>query len=492
MKRLSETNWEEIVKKGGKFLGPDSAPEIPMRKHPRTGEMVPDPFDANKEALKRGVTDAPATRREDPFAKHRENLRKGIVHEDDDVEEAVRVMGRTGNGEEMKRLEKNKSNPNAQAHRDETARLAKQVRSSDRSGDFKQVRKEVPAVGGSVMKYNSKPRTESIEMNELNEKKWIKTDPDKKGMFKGKTKAELEAEKEKLKKKDKKHPGKVSDSDHEKMAELNFAIRAKSKGGLKEGLVKKLRTVLESQVSQAEVMMAAKGFAQELQEMIEKIGRLQNEDLPPVTDQMRETYGTDNASTFQTEIYAALQTVMNSLYTAKGQIDDAVENLATTGNISASVDMDVDVGMEEPVDDLDGVEDEFGADEMEDPLGHVRKESVELQSKILEMKRLVDKARKLREHNTEDRLDELSPATLGSYARKAKGEARWANGVAGATKERGSDAEAKPYADLAKKRREGAANAEKKSGVKQSPDDYEPYDWQKKGGYGDKSNPAMK
>ena len=107
------------------------------------------------------------------------------------------------------------------------------------------------------------------------------------------------------------------------------AARAKGIVGetMKENLVKNLRRLLETEVSQAEVMMAAKGFAQELQEMIEKIGRLQNEDLPPVTDQMRETYGNDSSSAFQTQIYGALQGVMDSLYTAKGQVDDAVGNI---------------------------------------------------------------------------------------------------------------------------------------------------------------------
>src|ERR1700679_2420399 len=108
-------------------------------------------------------------------------------------------------------------------------------------------------------------------------------------------------------------------------------------------LVKNLRRLLETEVSQAEVMMAAKEFSLELQEMVEKIGRLQNEDLPPVTDQMRETYGTESSSAFQTQIYGALQGVMDSLYTAKNQVDDAVSNLATTGQIGASIDMDKDM-----------------------------------------------------------------------------------------------------------------------------------------------------
>ena len=171
-------------------------------------------------------------------------------------------------------------------------------------------------------------------------------------------------------------------------------------------LVKNLRRLLETEVSQAEVMMAAKGFAQELQEMVEKIGRLQNEDLPPVTDQMRETYGMESASAFQTQIYGALQSVMDSLYTAKGQVDDAVANMATTGQVSAETDMDIpvdgmdtDSAMDADLDniaaDLDA-EDEFGGAAEEEPLGRAMK-TESLQRKVMEMKRLVEKARKLKE-----------------------------------------------------------------------------------------------
>lgn len=175
-------------------------------------------------------------------------------------------------------------------------------------------------------------------------------------------------------------------------------------------LVKNLRRLLETEVSQAEVMMAAKGFAQELQEMVEKIGRLQNEDLPPVTDQMRETYGMESASAFQTQIYGALQSVMDALYTAKGQVDDAVGNMATTGQVTATTDMDVpvddmddmgaDLDLDNIGDDLasDAGADEFGGASAEEPMGRALKtESRVLRNKVLEMQRLVAKAKKLKE-----------------------------------------------------------------------------------------------
>lgn len=188
---------------------------------------------------------------------------------------------------------------------------------------------------------------------------------------------------------------------------------ARQKGiAMKENLVKNLRRLLETEVSQAEVMMAAKGFAQELQEMIEKIGRLQNEDLPPVTDQMRETYGTESSSAFQTQIYGALQGVMDALYTAKGQVDDSVSNLASTGQVNAQTDMDKDIGIgndiggsadndlgiEEPELDLDniGAEDEFGAVGGEEPLGREKKME-SLQYKVMEMRKLVAKVKQIKE-----------------------------------------------------------------------------------------------
>jgi uncharacterized protein YukE len=180
-------------------------------------------------------------------------------------------------------------------------------------------------------------------------------------------------------------------------------------------MIKQLRHLMESKVSQAEVMMAAKGFAQELQEMVEKVGRLQNEDLPPVTDQMRETYNTDSASAFQTLVYSAMQQVMDALYTAKGQIDDAVENMALRGRVDAQTDMDIeqpDMDVQDDAEfadysdeadvDLDNVagaepDDEFGAAEEEEPLGRSPKmESVKrLERQIAEMRELLESARSM-------------------------------------------------------------------------------------------------
>jgi len=108
----------------------------------------------------------------------------------------------------------------------------------------------------------------------------------------------------------------------------------------------------------------------------------------------------------------------------------------------------------------------------------------------------------------EDQLDELSPATLSSYARKAKGQAGWAAGVATAapgykdqlTSRSGEvvrqqhivpGSEADKYDKLAKRRYAGAKQAVGK-GANVNPGNVEPYDWAKQGGYGDATNPAIR
>ena len=107
----------------------------------------------------------------------------------------------------------------------------------------------------------------------------------------------------------------------------------------------------------------------------------------------------------------------------------------------------------------------------------------------------------------EDQLDELSPATLSSYARKAKGQAGWAAGVATAAPgykdqlTRGGEvvrqqhivpgSEADQYDKLAKRRYAGARQAVGK-GANVNPGNVEPYDWAKQGGYGDATNPAIR
>ena len=114
---------------------------------------------------------------------------------------------------------------------------------------------------------------------------------------------------------------------------------------MNKNYVKTVRKLLESEIEQAEVIIAAKGFAQELQNMIEKAGRMMNEDLGPVVDQMREAYGNDVSSRFGEMMGAQMQEVIDELRTSKEKIDDSVDAIASGSMPSDDVDMDSDFDM---------------------------------------------------------------------------------------------------------------------------------------------------
>lgn len=181
---------------------------------------------------------------------------------------------------------------------------------------------------------------------------------------------------------------------------------------MKESYIKELRMLLENEVEQAGVLMAAKGFSQEIQTMIEKMGRLMNEELGPVVDNMRMAYGQMQAEAFGETMRTDMQGIVDNLLTVKNNIDDAVEELASGQIPQMKNDMDGegvamdgdmeglgDVGDEGGLGDLDQIADDFGGDESmagpeEEPLGRPKKESIEnLKKQLSEMRKQVAKVK---------------------------------------------------------------------------------------------------
>jgi len=170
----------------------------------------------------------------------------------------------------------------------------------------------------------------------------------------------------------------------------------------KESYVKQLRTLVEGEIEQAEVIMASKSFSQDLQDMIEKVGRLMNEDLGPVVDQMRDTFGSDVSSVFSEMMSNQLQEVIDELRDAKDKIDSSVEAIAT-GRLPTNNDMER-ASIEKPAVDAkaDAEADDVIADpeqEIDEPLGREAKESAEDKRKALEekIKKLEEKVLAARE-----------------------------------------------------------------------------------------------
>lgn len=190
------------------------------------------------------------------------------------------------------------------------------------------------------------------------------------------------------------------------------------KKNMKEGYIKQLRKLLEAEVEQAESIIAARGFSQELQDMVEKLGRLVNEDLPAVSEQMRDAYGADVATGFENAVGETLSSVMDSLKSSKQDIDNSVSSIADGQAPQAGTGMDeVDFDAEDELELGDEMGDESGLDlddgdeldlelgDMDDEgegelLGRAKKESVQrklkLKKQIVEMKQKLAKIKSKR------------------------------------------------------------------------------------------------
>lgn len=154
-----------------------------------------------------------------------------------------------------------------------------------------------------------------------------------------------------------------------------------------QNFAKDMRRLLESEVNEAEVLIAAKGFSQELQTIIEKLGRLQNEDLGPVTDRMKEVYGEQVGNDFYGKVNGEFQSLLDSMKGTRDNITGIIMGMAQgqMGVIQNDMTADVDLNGDAPIDDLtdaplepDLEDDGFaGADVAagpeEEPLGRAKK-----------------------------------------------------------------------------------------------------------------------
>ena len=121
------------------------------------------------------------------------------------------------------------------------------------------------------------------------------------------------------------------------------------------------RMINEDEVTQAQSVMAAKDMVDSLQGMLEDIGRMVNEQLPPLTDSIRSNIGDSQAQTFNDAVTGTLNGLLGQLQTARQSVNDAV--LGLTGQAPAPMSMPSDTAgadLETGLDDT-GPEDEFGA-----------------------------------------------------------------------------------------------------------------------------------
>jgi hypothetical protein len=164
--------------------------------------------------------------------------------------------------------------------------------------------------------------------------------------------------------------------------------------------------VMEQDLDQAEVLLAAKEMVDKLQKMVEDVAAMQVQELMPITDAMKNQLGFEIAEQFNTAADAALGGLLDQLKSAKDALDNATLQASgqpTNGpaptDMSDMSDIDDDMaGLED--DGFDGDDAAAGADntvgrelKAESAMDRMEKRALAEKRVLLAKKRVVEAAR---------------------------------------------------------------------------------------------------
>ena len=148
------------------------------------------------------------------------------------------------------------------------------------------------------------------------------------------------------------------------------------------------RKLKESEVQQAQVVLASQDMVDQVQKMLEQVSAMQFKDLPALVDQVKNQIGVDQAMQFNTDANAALTGMIQNLQASKQQLEGALGVVTgqapvvpgEEGALGAEAPMpgDEEVGIDAEVPTPDGEEDvdaEFDAnlDTPKSSLGRARR-----------------------------------------------------------------------------------------------------------------------
>jgi len=114
--------------------------------------------------------------------------------------------------------------------------------------------------------------------------------------------------------------------------------------------------VMENELDQAEVLLAAKNMADDLQKMAENLASMQVEELMSITNAMKEEVGTAEADTFNASAEAAIGSALEAVKTANAQVADAVlvaQGQAPESDMSTDMGGDTDAGLDDMSGDIE-------------------------------------------------------------------------------------------------------------------------------------------
>jgi hypothetical protein len=122
------------------------------------------------------------------------------------------------------------------------------------------------------------------------------------------------------------------------------------------------RALRESEIQQAQVVLAAQDMVDNVQKMIEQATSMQFKDLPALVSQVRNEMGIDQAGQFNTDANAALSQLVQSLQESRQQLETALGVVTGQEPLGGGGDMGGQGGLPDLGDDDLGGEDDFDFD----------------------------------------------------------------------------------------------------------------------------------
>jgi hypothetical protein len=116
------------------------------------------------------------------------------------------------------------------------------------------------------------------------------------------------------------------------------------------------RRLRESEIQQAQVVLAAQDMVDQVQKMLEQISAMQFKDLPALTDSIKNDMGVDQATAYQSAAAAALTQLLASVQQGKTALEGAQGTLTGTAPIVPGAEPAADMGADlnaEPAADID-------------------------------------------------------------------------------------------------------------------------------------------
>jgi len=131
----------------------------------------------------------------------------------------------------------------------------------------------------------------------------------------------------------------------------------------------KQNTIMENDLDSAEVLLAAKQMADDLQKMAENLASMQVEELMSITNAMKEEVGIAEADAFNVSAEAAISSALEAVKAANAQVADAVlvaQGQAPETDMGMDMEpaMEPELDMDEPAMDMEepAMDDFEGAD----------------------------------------------------------------------------------------------------------------------------------